>query len=1065
MMRWIIGSSLKLRLAVAAVAALLLIFGFVHLEDMTVDTLPEFSRPYVELQTEALGLSAQEMEAMITTPLEADMLNGTPWAVEMRSVSIPGLSSIVLIFEKGTDVMRARQVVQERLTEVFALPNVSKPTTMINPVSSARRCMAIGLTPDGLSLIDMSVLARWTIVPRLLGVSGVANVSIWGERQRQLQVLVDPERLREEDVTLLQIIKTTGNALWASPLSFLEASTPGTGGWIDTPNQRLGIRHLLPITTAEELAQVTVDGAPAKRLGDVALVVEDHQPLIGDAIVDNNLALMLIVEKFPWANTSEVTEEVEEAIAALRPGLSGMKIDPTLFRPATFIDLAVGNLSLALLIGGVLMILAIIAFYSNWGTALISTVALLLSLIAAGTVLFIRGVTTNMIIIAGFMMALVPIIDDALVDVDNIVRRLRHAAKDGKARRASSIILEASLEMRRPLTYATVMLVLAVLPLMFLEGVAGSFLKPLAVSYILAVLASMVVALTVTPALTVLFLRKGLLSRVDSPVPAVLRRVYDRLFAWAVHFPRPAFVLVSVFALTGLLSLPMLRQESLLPDLKETDLVVRWKGISATSHEAMSRITRQASRELRSVGGVRRVSAHLGRAVMSDKRTNIDDGELWVSIDPEADYEATVASVKQVVAGYPGLSFEVLTYLQSKVREELSGTGESMVVRVYGDDLHVIREKADEVAKMLAGIDGVVAPEVHYPHEMPTLEIEVDIEKAQRHGLKPGDVRRAATTLVSGIEVGSLYEEQKVFPVVVWGIPEARHSVNSIRHLLLDTPSGDHVRLQDVADVRIVPAVAEIHRDAAARCMDVTATVQGRDLVAVAADVESGIRQIVFPLEYRAELLGEYAERLASQQRVMAFAVAALIVIFLLLQAVFKSWRLATMIFLTLPMAVLGCALTAFLTTGGLLSFGSIFGLIAVVSIAVRNGITLVSRYRHLEQNGEEAFGIDLVARGTRERSAPVVMAAALIALAFLPFLFLGNIAGLEILHPMAIVLLGGLVTTTVFTLVGVPAIYLLFGEKREPDLELLLAAIVDEKEEMRELLAKGRRMDEAAVD
>ena len=316
MMRWIIGSSLKLRVVVATLAVLLMVFGFTQLRTMPVDVLPEFSRPHVEIQVEILGLSAQEVEALITTPMEADLLNGTPWVKELRSVSIPGLASISLIFEKGTDLMRARQVAQERLNEVFALPRVAKHFTMINPVSSAGRVMAIGVTSNKLSLIDLTVLAHWTIQPRLLGVPGVANVSIWGRRERQLQVQVDPDKLRDENVTLMQIIKTAGNALWSSPLSFLEASTPGTGGWVETPNQRLGVRHVLPITTAKDLAKVPVEDAETKRLGDVASVVEDHQPLIGDAIVKDGPALMLVVEKLPWANTRAVTQEVEKALAA-----------------------------------------------------------------------------------------------------------------------------------------------------------------------------------------------------------------------------------------------------------------------------------------------------------------------------------------------------------------------------------------------------------------------------------------------------------------------------------------------------------------------------------------------------------------------------------------------------------------------------------------------------------------------------------------------------------------------------------------------------------------------------
>ncbi|MGH2359855.1 MAG: efflux RND transporter permease subunit, partial [bacterium] len=529
-----------------------------------------------------------------------------------------------------------------------------------------------------------------------------------------MQVKVDPERLRAQDVTLMQIIKTAGNSLWASRLSFLEASTPGTGGWIDTPNQRLGIRHVLPITTAKDLAKVPIEDAPAKRLGDVATVVEDHQPLIGDAIVKDAPALMLVVEKFPWANTKKVTQEVEKALTALRPGLSGLEMDSSLFRPATFLDLAVGNLSMALLIGAVLMIAALFAFLLNWRTAVISSVAILVSVIAAGTVLYVRGVTINLMIVAGLLIALGAVIDDAIVDIENVVRRLREHRTEGRDNSTANIILGASLEMRRPILYAAAIMVLAVVPALFLEGVFGALFQPLAISYLLALLASMVVAMTVTPALSLLFLRRASLQSGNSPVGAMLRALYGALFGWATQTPRAAVAAVCVVVVAGLVSMPFLRQDSLLPIFKETDLVVRWEGGSSASHPAMSRITTLASREVRSIPGVRNVSAHVGRAIMSDKRSNINSGELWVSIDPRADYDATVAAVKQVVAGYPGLSPEVLGYLQAKLRQELSGTGEFLVVRVYGVDMNILRKKAEEVQKVLARIEGVFESKVQY---------------------------------------------------------------------------------------------------------------------------------------------------------------------------------------------------------------------------------------------------------------------------------------------------------------------------------------------------------------
>src|SRR6266480_4470591 len=654
----------------------------------------------------------------------------------------------------------------------------------------------------------------------------------------------------------------------------------------------------------------------------------------------------------------------------LRRGLSGVAMDSSLFRPATFLELAVANLRRALLIGSVLVLAALFAFLLNWRTALISAVTILTSMAAAGTVLYVRGVTVNMMIIAGLLVALAAVIDDAILDTGNIVRRLRQHRKEGSDESMARIVLEASLEMRRPILYATVIMALAVVPAFLVEGVSAAFWQPFATSYLLALLASMVVALTVTPALSVLFLRDASLQSGESSVAGRLRGIYGALFGWAARTPSTAFVGVCAVVALGFALAPFLRQESLIPSFKENDLVVRWEGSSSASHPAMSRITTLASRELRSIPGVRNVSANMGRAILSDKRKNINAGELWVSIDPKADYDATVAAVKEVVAGYPGLSPEVLTNLQAKLRQELSGTGESLVVRVYGEDTKIIRKKAEEVQKVLAGVAGVVDARVQYPEEMPALEIEVNLDKAKRYGLKPGDVRRAATTLVSGLEVGNLFDEQKVFEVV-GGTPNTRRNLTAIQDLLIETPSRDHVRLKEVADVRIAPTVTEIHRDMAARSMDVTASVRGRDLAAVAADIERGLKGVSFPLEYRAELLGEYAERLAAQRRVLTLAIAVAIGILLLLQAFFRSWRLATIVFVTLPMALVGGVLAALVVNDGLLSLGSIAGLLAVLGIAVRNAMTLVWRYRQLEQRDGATFIPELVQRGTRDQSAP----------------------------------------------------------------------------------------------
>lgn len=1029
MMRWIVGLSMRLQYLVIILAAVLMLFGVVELREMPVDVFPEFNPPLVEIQTEALGLSAAEMEALITVPLEADLLNGVAWLDQIYSESVAGLSSILLVFEEGTDPIRARQMVQERLTQTFALPNVSSPPTMLQPLSTSNRLMMVGLSSSELSLIDMSVLARWTIKPRLLGVPGVANVAIWGQREWQLQVQVDPERLHDQGVSLQQVIETTGEALWVSPLPYLESSTPGTAGWIDTPNQRLGIQHLLPIASADELAQVAVVDHEGLRLGDVADVVEDHQPLIGDALLNDGPGLILVIEKFPNANTLEVTRGVEEAFQALRPGLTGIDIDTTLFRPANYIEQATSNLSTLVVAGAVLLVLVLGAFFFGWRTALISLVVIPVSLITATFVLYLRGATFNTMLLAGLVMALGVIIDDAIIDVENIARRLRQQRQEGSDTSTESIILEAALEMRGPLTFALLIILLAVVPVFVMQGLAGSFFEPLAVSYALAVLVSLAVALIVTPALSLILLGNARLTNGEPPLVRALQGGYNRILASVVHAPYPAIAAATVIILVGLAMFLFLEQ-SLLPSFQQTELRIEWEAAPGTGRTEMIRITAQVTSELQAIPGVRNVGSHVGRAITGDQVVGINSGEIWISLDPSADYDATLAEIREVIEGYPGLSRNVQAYEPERLGEVLTGPDKDVVVRVYGHDLDVLSEKAEEVRQVVAGVGGVINAETDVHIEEAQVEIEVDLAAAERHQIKPGDVRRAATTLLSGLQVGNLYEEQKVFEVMVWGVPEIRNSLTDVSELLIDTPGGQ-VRLGDLADIRIVPTPIVIKRDAVQRFIDIGANVDGRDLGAVVADIESGLAGIAFPLEYHAEILGESLDQQATQRNMLAVTATVVVGIFLLLQAAFTSWRLAFITIATLPVAVAG-GLVAAVLGGGVLSLGSLFGFLTVLGIAVRNGILTTNHFQRLEEQEGETFGTELVLRGARERLAPILMTALATGLALLPFVIVGGIAGNEILHPMAVVILGGLVTTMLLDLFILPTLYLHFVPSAE---------------------------------
>ena len=1038
------GWALRFRLLVLAVAAGAMTFGVVQLASAPVDLLPEFTPPYAEIQTEALGLSAEEVEQLITVPLEADLLNGVEGVDVIRSESVPGLSSVVLVFAAGTDVYRGRQLVEERLTQAHALPNVSRPPTLLAPLSSSSRVLMIGLSAKELSPIEQSVIARWTVRPRLMGVPGVANVSIWGMRDQQLQVQVDPAHLRDRRVTLSQVIRTAGNAQVVSPLSFLEASTPGTGGFIESPQQRLQVRHLLEkLADPQELGKVPVEGTGGRlRLADVADIKVDHQPLIGDAVVAGGPGLLLVVEKFPGASVPEVTEGVEDALKTLRPGLTGMEIDTSIFRPANYLEDAIGNLGTALLAGGILMVLGLVALRFPWRALLVALVTVPLSLVVAALLLRLLGYGFNAMVFAGLAAALAVVVDEAVAPSDLVVQRLRQRRLDGTPERLSEVVREASSEVRRPLTYATLIVVLAIVPIAVLGGRPGAFFAPLVLAYALAILAAMLIALTVTPALTVLMFARW--QPAGHKKSALSHRIVDGYSAGLQRFgrsPRSALVAAGVCALVGVAILPFLGT-SVLPTFQDRNVLVRLDGQPGTSGPRMTEITTAVSRELQVLPGVASVGAHIGRAVTGDRVTNVSSSDIWVSIKPDADRNATLGAIDDTVRRAPEVNGQVSTYSTQKMRDVgavmrgenpvrgdglavLTGIDKPVVVRIFGQDPDVLRRQADRVKDAMSKVDGVVDPQIVLPLLQPTVEIEVDLGKAQAFGITPGDVRRAEATLLQGIQVGSVFDQQKVFDVIVQGAPSTRRSLDDVRALLIDRPGGGHVTLGQVADVRVAQAPAVIRRDAVSRRLDVEAEVSGRSVDAVAADISKQLAAMDLPIEYHAEVLRESTAQEIGTGRVLGFAIAAALAAFLLLQAAFKSWRRAILVFAALPLALVGGLVAAFVTGVGL-SLGSLLGLLAVFAMSTRTNVLFVVGLQSLERESTNGLGgAALVRRHATDQFAPVIRSTTALALLVLPLAVLGSRPGLEIVHPMAVVLLGGLGTSTLVTLFVLPALYL----------------------------------------
>jgi CzcA family heavy metal efflux pump len=1041
MFRWIIGASLQFRFLVLGAATALVLFGTSQFSKMRLDVFPEFAPPIVEVQTEAAGLSAEEVESLITLNLE-ELLSGVPWLESIRSQSVTGLSSIVLTFERGTDIMKARQMMQERLTLAYTLPNVAQPPVILQPLSATARFMMIGISSDRVEPTELSLLARWTIKPRLLGVPGVANVAIWGQRLQQMHVHIDPNRLREARVTQEDIIASAGDALWVSPLTFLKGSAPGTGGWIDNHNQRLTVQHSMPIATPEDMAKVAL--APAylllsgktMALGEVTEETFAYPPLIGDAVIKNGNGLMLVIEKFPGANTLEVTRGVDQALAELKRGLPGVEIDANVFRLASYVDDSITNLAGAILIGALLVMVVMGAFMASWRSALVSFVAMALTLSAALVALHLTGATINTMVLAGLVVAAGVVIDDAVVDADTLAERLR-ARRDGSGESVLHIIHETTRRSARDALYASLIVLLAVMPIFFMGGVSGAFFEPLAQSYVLAVVASMVVALTVTPALSLLLLRHAPSAERESALVARIGRRYDPLLARLLGAPRKATIAALLLVAAAAAVWPLLGQ-SLLPALKERELLVNWATLPGTSHVETHRITSRVSNELRELPGVRSVGAHVGRAVTGDQVVGINSSQIWVSIDPKANYKKTVAAIRQTIDGYPGIDRSVQTYLRDKVGEVLTGESKALVVRIYGLQRDMLRQKAEEVREALAGIKGIVDLQAEGQAEEPQVKVKVNLDAAGRANVKPGDVRRASSTIFSGLVVGYLFKEQKIFEVVVWGAPEARQSLTNLGDLWVDKSDRTQARLGDVAEVSIVSTPTVIRHEQIAPYVDVVANVAGRDPGSVVEEIEDKLEHISFPLEYHPEVLGEYAERQNAQRRMLGAGLAAVAGIFLLLQACFRSWRLALIAFLALPASIAGGTLGA-LAGGGVVSLGSIVGFLAVLGISARNAVELINHYQRLERDEGMPFGAELVRRGTRERLSPILASAAAIIAALLPIVAFGWRAGLEIVQPTAFVIIGGLIAATLVTLFVIPALYLVSGTgaARHSDLNL----------------------------
>jgi CzcA family heavy metal efflux pump len=1043
-MRWIVATSLRFRYVVAGLAFVLLYFGAISIGHQKIDVFPEFAPVSVEIQTSCLGLSPQEVEQLTTVPLE-QALQGVPGVYDVRSDSEPQLSAIWLYFRGGTDVLHARQLVQERLqATAHGLPSWCDPPQMYPIVSATSRVMQIGVTSSSLSGMDLSMIAQYTIRPKLMAVPGVANVAIWGFRNKQIMVEANPAKMAANDISLDQLMSASADAVDSGELKYTSGAAVGSLGTLTVGNQQLSVYNIQPITTAAQMttAPLAMQNGKFLRIGDVADVTYGYPPLAGDAVINGGAGLMLVIEKFPGANTVDVTNGILQAFSQIQPGLPGVKINSQIFRQATFIEMAIHNLTLAVVIGCILVVFVLFLFLFQWRAAVVSLLAIPLSLGAAAIVLDLMSTTINTMILAGFAVAVGVVVDDAIIDMENIVRRLRAWRAAGHKTTPLHLVLAASLEVRVAIFYATVINIVAVIPVMVVGGLTGAFFKPLAIAYGLAVLASMLVALTVTPALGLMLMSRARLAQKDPPLMRVLKRGYQAILtpllgggraghrAWRVtKWGLPAVAAVAIVG--SLVIYPHLGQD-LFPTFKEPDFLMHFVTKPGTSVQEQDRMVANLQEQVLKVPGVTAVGSHVGQAIPGEEISGVNFSETWLTLSPNANYDRVENDLRNLADSYPGAFSDVQTYLHERIDEVLTnGTTEDMAVYIYGPDINTLASTASKLAgqmSKLPGLDDVQPAPLEF---IPEADVTVNVAAAQRYGLSPGDVRRFAAVEMASEPVSTITANGQIINVAAWTTPPTRNSLADLENLQIDTPNGGRVPLKDVATITIQPTPSQVVRDNSVRMTEVDANVApGADLGAVAAEVKQLMASEKLPRGYTLSLQGEAVERQAAQQRLLWYGLAVLVTILLLLQVAFRNWRLAWLLMLTLPVALVGGVLAAWGALGTI-TLGALVGFFTVLGIAARNGILLIAHFRHLEREEGVPFGRDLVIRGASERLAPILMTALATALALAPLVINGNRPGQEIEYPMGVIILGGLATSTLLNLFILPVLYLAFGRGR----------------------------------
>lgn len=1028
MLQHIVALAVRLRALVIVAALLIAAYGVFVAQRAKLDVFPEFAPPQIVVQTEAPGFSAEEVETLVTRPVEYS-LNGTPELDKIYSQSIQGLSVVTAVFSDDADIYRARQLTGERLSLLAGtLPEGVHAPTMGALASSTSMVLTIGLTSDRHTPMELRTIADWTVRQRLLGVPGVARVEVFGGEVRQLQIQVRPARMTFHGLSIDDVVAAA------------RRSTGVRGaGFIETENQRVTIRtegqSLTPAALAEAL--VVQRGAVGVRLKDVANVVDGPEPKLGDALVMGRPGVLLGIHGQYGTNTRDVTSAAELALAGLEPMLTAEKITlyPSLFRPANFIETSIRNINHALLIGGMLVVAVLVFFLANVRGAFIVIATIPLSLLIALIVLEGSGASINTITLGGFAIAIGVVVDDAIIGLENVWRRLRENRALGYPRAPDDVVIDATLEVRSPVVHATFIVATVFWPVLMMSGVNGRLFAPLAVSFILATLASLIVAITLTPALSSL-----LLPHVAGEEPRYvhwLKQRHHQALERINQRPRAVIAGTAIVCAIALLALPFLRA-TFLPEFKEGHYVLRVLTAPGTSTSAGLILGQSIAEELLENPRIRSVAQQLGRAEQGEDTIGPEFSEFHIELAAlsGAQQEQVQEEIRALLGKFPGISFAVTPFLEERIEEILTGGRGQIVINLFGEDLDALDRISEQVRGIVASIPGAADVLSEVQSGTPQVRIALRPERLRQYGFAPVDVLDAIQAAYQGVTVAQTNDRNRVFDVAVILDPVSRRDPETIGSMLVRNAAGAQLRLGELAQIDNIPGRHVIAHEGTQRRQQVTSDVQGRDIDAFAAAVKERIQADVrLPPNVSVVIGGAAQARATARNELLLHSGTAVVAIVMLLALVLANMRNVLLVLANIPFALAGGVLIL-LATGGALSIGAMVGFISLFGISMRNSILMISHYEELVVRERRPWNVATALQGAGERLVPILMTALGVALGLLPIALGAGEAGKEIEGPMAIVILGGLVTSTVLNLLVLPVLatrYARFRPVAEP--------------------------------